>query len=241
MEIITSRGNARLKHLCKLIDDKDYRYTCGEYVVEGRRALSACSGVKALYLRAGVIAPMVGCDSIFFVEEKLFATIAPTENSQGILAIVPLRISGPDAIKKTARYVFLDHLKDPGNAGTIIRSACAFGIDGVIVTPGCVDPFSPKVVRSSAGMVSSIEIIRIDNLSSLDSCFVLALAAGGQDVRTVSWPAWFVLAVGSEDQGVAPELRGRAQVVVGIPMQKSAESINAAVAAGIALFAAYGT
>jgi TrmH family RNA methyltransferase len=238
MEIISSRGNARLKHLRKLIDDKDCRYACGEFVVEGRLALSACAGASALFLCAGVPLPENPCGTVFVVEEKLFAALAPTENSQGILAVMPLRVSGPDAIKKTGRYVFLDRLQDPGNVGTIIRTACAFGMDGVIATPGCVDPFSPKVVRSSAGMISGIEIIRVDDISSLGSCSVLALDAGGQDIHAVKWPAGFVLAVGSEAQGILPELRARANTIVGIPMRESAESLNAAVAAGIAMFEA---
>ncbi len=237
MEIITSHDNARLKHLRKLIDDKDYRYACGEYGVEGRRALSSCPGVAVVFLCAGAPLP-AGCGTPVVVEEKLFTALAPTENSQGVLAIMPLRIGGPTDIKRTGRYILLDRIQDPGNAGTIIRTAFAFGMDGVIVTPGSVDPFSPKVVRSSAGMVGTIDIIRVEDLSSLDSYTVLALAAEGQDVRTVRWPEGFVLAIGNEAQGISQELRCKAQTIIGIPMKKPAESLNAAVAASIALFAA---
>lgn len=238
MDTITARGNPRLKHVRKLIDDKEYRYACKEYVVEGRRAVSAAAGATMLVLSGDTTATPGWDGPVVRVAERLFAALAPTEQSQGILAIFPLRISGPERIQKTKRYVFLDRLQDPGNAGTIIRTACAFGMDGVIVTPGCVDPFSPKVVRSSAGLVGSIEIIRVEDIAALGSCAVLALAAGGQDVRSVAWPDGFVLAVGSEAQGIDPALRGRADTIVGIPMRESAESLNAAVAAGIALFAA---
>lgn len=236
--MITSRDNARLKHLRRLIDDKAYRYACGEYVVEGRRAVSACGTVKELFIASDVPAPEGRQETPAVVEASLFAALAPTENSQGVLAIMPLRVHGPETIRPDGRYVLLDHLQDPGNAGTIIRTACAFGLDGVIVTPACVDPFGPKVVRSSAGLICALPVIRCDTPETLDACPVFALAAGGQDVREVQWPAGFILAVGSEANGISPALRAGSRAIVGIPMRGPAESLNAAVAAAIALFAA---
>lgn len=236
--MITSRDNPRLKHLRRLIDDKAYRYECGEYVVEGPRALSACQTVKELFVASGTQAPAGRQETPVIVEASLFAALAPTENTQGVLAVMPLRVSGPDAIRADGRYVLLDRLQDPGNAGTIIRTACAFGMDGVIVTPGCVDVFAPKVVRSSAGLISALPVIRCDAPEVPGACPVFALAADGRDVRDVRWPASFILAVGSEAQGISPALRARANTIVGIPMHGPAESLNAAIAAGIALFAA---
>lgn len=238
--MITSRDNPRLKHLRRLMDDKAYRYDCGEYVVEGRRAVSACGSAKELFIASDTAAPEGRLETPVVVEASVFAGLAATEHTQGVLAVMPLRVGGPDAIRPAGRYVFLDRVQDPGNAGTIIRTACAFGMDGVIVTSGCVDPFAPKVVRSSAGLVCALPIIRCETPEALGPCPVFALAADGQDVRAVRWPAGFILAVGSEAQGISPALRARARTIVGIPMRGPAESLNAAIAAGIALFAAVG-
>lgn len=236
--MITSRDNARLKHLRRLLDDRAYRHACNEYVVEGRRALSSCGPAKELFIASDTQAPAGRQETPTVVEASLLAALAPTENSQGVLAVMPLRLNGPEAIRADGRYVLLDRLQDPGNAGTIVRTACAFGMDGVIVTPGCVDLFAPKVVRSSAGLISVMPVISCDSLEALGACPVFALAADGQEVQSIRWPTGFILAVGSESQGISPALREKARAIVAVPMRGPAESLNASIAAGIALFAA---
>lgn len=234
---ITSRDNPRLKHLRQLLLDRSYRYEQGEYVVEGARALDGVDRVRELFVAADAAVPLVAADQVYRVAPDALRRAAATETSQGILATLPLKLKGPQAIDPAARYLLLDRLQDPGNAGTIIRIARAFGSKGIIVTPGCVDPFSPKVVRAAAGAVSRIDIIGIATIDELRGA-IIAADAGGQDVSKFVWPRHFVLAVGNEANGLSNEIRTKATATVAIPMPGGMESLNAAVATGIILYCA---
>jgi TrmH family RNA methyltransferase len=150
-QIITSKDNPRIKHVRKLLADKQYRYQMNEYAIEGVRALDDLRTAKELFVCEGTAVPELQGATVYVVSQHVFAHMTATENGQGIIAVAPLSLSGPDRIDPAGRYVLLDRLQDPGNMGTIIRTACAFALRGIIITPGCVDPFSPKVVRSAAG------------------------------------------------------------------------------------------
>jgi TrmH family RNA methyltransferase len=154
------------------------------------------------------------------------------------MAVAGLHVSGAGALRRDGRYVLLDRLQDPGNMGTIVRICCAFALTGVILTPGCVDPFAPKVVRAAAGGIGALDIIRIASLDEVRALPLIAADAGGSDVAGFAWPESFVLAVGNEAGGLSPEVRRAAAAVVAVPMTGCMESLNAAVSAGILLYCA---
>jgi len=235
---ITSRANPRLKHLKKLIDDRDYRAASGEYAVEGVHALEGMADIRELFVADDVAVPAVNAGQIFVVARAILDQITPTENSQGVVAIAGCTVRDANALNKDARYVLLDRLQDPGNMGTIARACCAFGFQGLIVTPGCVDPFAPKVVRAAAGAVGKLDIIRIASLHELQGHTLIVADRRGQDVGCFAWPGSFILVIGNEGGGPSKEARLAATATVAIPMSGCMESLNAAIAAGILLYCA---
>ncbi len=234
--MITSATNTKIKHLQKLIRDKKYRYQQAQFVAEGYRQLEGAGSILGLYLSSSARKPAMDIDPdrLHIVDQKIFDRLTDTENSQGILAVCALEYERNLDTHK--RYVLLDALQDPGNAGTIIRSAVAFGYDGVIVTSGCVDPFSPKVVRAAMGAVFQCTIVLLEDFSALKDCCVVAADLDGQDIASLQPDASYILAIGSEARGLSPELRPWVNKTVTIPLANSAvNSLNAAVAAGIVM------
>ena len=125
--MITSATNPKIKHLQKLIRDRKYRYEQAQFVVEGYRQLEGAANILGLYLSSEARVPDMDIDPgrLHIVERKIFDRLADTENSQGILAVCALEYERTICANK--KYVLLDALQDPGNVGTIIRTAVAFG------------------------------------------------------------------------------------------------------------------
>ncbi|MHB9156150.1 MAG: TrmH family RNA methyltransferase [Endomicrobiales bacterium] len=235
---ITSRENPRIIHLKKLLSDKDYRYEHREYVLEGVRVLEDVPGIKEVFVRKGAAPPPVKAARHYEVDEKIFGGVSETRHSQGVMAVAALNVLGKEALERTGRYVFLDRLQDPGNMGTIIRTACAFGFNGIIITPGCVDPFSPKAVRAAASVTGKTAIIKVEGAVELKGHAVVAADVKGEDAASFLWPEGFILAIGNEAGGLSEEVRALAQAVVSLPISGCVESLNAAVSAGILLYLA---
>lgn len=236
--MITSATNAKIKHLHKLISDRKYRYQHKQFVVEGYRQLEGVRAARDVYVSSAAKAPDLDVrpEKTHIIEEKIFDRLADTENTQGVLAVCALEYG--TAIDADKRYVLLDALQDPGNAGTIIRTAAAFGYDGVIMTPGCVDPFSPKVVRATMGAIFRCAIVLLDDFAALHDRHVVAADLGGQDIAAEKIKSPYILAIGNEARGISAELRPWIKQTVTIPFCTGAvNSLNAAVAAGIAMYA----
>jgi len=236
--MITSATNAKIKHLDKLISDRKYRYQHKQFVVEGCRQLEGARAVLDVYVSSAAKVPDIDLPSenLHIVEAKIFNRLADTENTQGVLAVCAL--GHESAISAEKNYVLLDALQDPGNAGTIIRTAAAFGYNGIIVTPGCVDPFSPKVVRATMGAIFLCAIVLLEDFSALSNCHVVAADLNGPAIQTVKITGPYILAIGNEARGISAGLRPWIKQTVTIPFQTGAvNSLNAAVAAGIAMYA----
>ncbi len=169
-----------------------------------------------------------------------------TESPSGVVAVLRLPVMPILATHRGDGFgLVLDSLSDPGNAGTILRTAAAFGVNYVITTPSSVDLFSPKVVRAGMGahfrlpLYSHIEWA--DIVAALPNVeLVAADSRRGPSVSELQWPAQTGLVIGSEAGGVSEAARSRVQHFVHIPMTRGVESLNAAVSAGILLFAALG-
>ena len=235
-EKITSIHNSRIKHLKKLLSSKSYRWQEKEYISEGLRVFDDAKRLKEVFVCEGTNPPKLEIEKINVVTKEVFKEISSTENSQGIVAVSELLISDPSSINKDKRYVLLDKLQDPGNMGTIIRTVCAFGLDGLIIVQGCVDPFSPKVVRSAVSSIEKIEIIDLQEIDMLKNYNVIAADMNGEDVSDFKWPKGFILAIGNEGQGISEDLASISKLKVSIPITGKIESLNAAVAAGILLY-----
>lgn len=170
--------------------------------------------------------------------------LSDTDRPQGVLLVVvePEESMATLAASHPVRLLIMDGIQDPGNAGTLIRAARAFGTHGVFVLDGTVDPFNPKVVRASAGAVAHVPILRGGwevARSWLQEREVPILVAdpGGDDVRTFPPSRSWALVVGNEGAGPRTEILSHADGVVGVPMEEGVESLNAGVAGAILLFA----
>lgn len=173
--------------------------------------------------------------------EAALAAATQTGTPQGIVCALRLP-SGPIA-PLTAPVLALDGVQDPGNVGTMLRTADAAGFGGVVLGAGCADPFSPKVVRSTMGSIFRIPVEMTDdlacylnNLRAQGWCVAASALQGGDFFERQTLQAPSVLVIGSEGRGVSDAVLACADVVLSLPMAGGAESLNAAVAAGIMMY-----
>ena len=171
------------------------------------------------------------------------ATLADTEASQGVIVAAEVPAATMADLRPAISDVvlLLDAVQDPGNAGTLIRTADALGCVAVVCMPGTVDPWNPKVVRSAAGSLFRrpvVEATHADLGVWLDGAGATLLAgdAGGTPVEEIEVRGPMVLAVGNEGAGLSPEVSALAAALVSIPIRGAAESLNVGVAAGILLY-----
>jgi TrmH family RNA methyltransferase len=180
------------------------------------------------------------------VPESLFGSISDTRTPQGILAVLRLqRQALKEAVPGKGMLVVMDNVRDPGNMGTIIRTADAAGCAGVIVTEGCVDVFNPKVLRSTMGSIFHIPVYHCGSVEEAlkkvkESGFLICSShlEGATDIFDVDLTGNVALVIGSEAGGVSESAVRNADLLVRIPMAGRAESLNVSVAAGIMMFEA---
>lgn len=178
-----------------------------------------------------------------------FASAASTESPQGVLAVAPIPSHElAPLVAATARYLLLDALQDPGNVGTIVRTAAALGVDATVALPGTVDFWNAKVVRSAMGAlfvhpVLSLPWEAVDQFLSANRVACWAADTGGIDVRAVEaardtlLPDRLALVVSNEGAGLSPHIGAAVTQRIGISMTPGVESLNVAVATGILLHA----
>jgi TrmH family RNA methyltransferase len=178
---------------------------------------------------------------VFLVDERSMRKMSDVETPTGVIAVAPLQLA--DAASLLARpgtVLLLAGVNDPGNAGTLLRSADAFGLDRVIFGATGVDPHHPKVVRAAMGSLLRLQVAVATPQAirgALDGWEVTGLAASGKPLAGLVWPASNLIAVGSERQGLA-DWEPLCTRLASIPMPGRAESLNAAVAGSIALYEA---
>ena len=237
--IILSRQNPLVKELASLKEKKGRRRT-GTFLVEGhkmvREAVTSGMDVVRLILREDYAGETYDLPAVRLGRDA-FAAVCDEKTPQGIAAevAIPLRSVQPPQ----GRCLLLDGLQDPANVGAIIRTAVAAGYEDVYLA-GCADPFSPKSVRASMSGVFFARIMQgtqEEILSVIAGMPVIAADMDGEDVFSYVAPEKFCLAVGSEGSGLSALVRSRADVTVRVPMDARTESLNAAVSAGILMYA----
>jgi len=226
----------------------------GRFVFEGAtlldEALSAGLSVEALYVtpRAYDESPAVrelderGTPT-FTIDDPTAAALSDVEAPSGILAVAPMQRQAVQSVLGRAGLVLvLADLNDPGNAGTLIRSAEAFGAAGVLFGRAGVDPYHPKVVRAAMGSLFRMEVA-VGDAAGLEAAAsalglpVVGLAAGGSPIEPGAWPVCCALVVGNERHGLG-DWGTVCDRFFEIPMKGIVESLNAAVAGSIALYEA---
>lgn len=249
MERLTSRANPLLVHLRKLGASRAYRRDRGEYLCDGVKLLEEAlrweAPVVALAVESGTVLPALpAAVRAVEVSADLLKSISPLDTPQKVLFSVKIPESAPPEDLEGRTYLVLDGLQDPGNLGTILRTADAFEADGVFLLPGCADLWSPKTVRGAMGALFRRPVWRTEReelrtvLSRAGIPLIgAALGEHTADVRKLPVPA--ALAVGSEGRGLSPETLALCQGTVRIPMSPRCESLNAAVAAAVLLWERY--
>ncbi len=176
--------------------------------------------------------------------EDLFGELAETDNPREVAAILPFN-AGEVLIKQFAEpklVMVLDRLQDPGNMGTIIRTAAAAAVDIIYYTRGSVDPYSPKVMRSTAGLIFHIPVIKVDDPSQKIEEYknknfkVVAASQDGENFWHADYGSKTVIIIGNEAGGISEELLESADLKVAIPLKEPVESLNAASAAAVIIY-----
>ncbi|PJF44827.1 MAG: RNA methyltransferase [Phototrophicales bacterium] len=248
LEIITSPQNSRVKQVRLLLSSSKRRRNEQKIVLEGTRlvqdAIEAGATPDYVLIREDIDSEQWEVISyqlkaqqvpILSVEQTLFNTLSDTQNPQGLLAVFPT----PELPIPTNPTLFLivDHVSDPGNLGTILRSAVAAGVDAILLLSGTVDPYNPKVVRAAMGAHFRIPILRTnwEYIKTLGVQIVGADAQGEQNIFSIDWTKPTALIIGGETYGLSEQAREIADTVTNIPML-GGESLNAAMAATVILF-----
>lgn len=240
MEVITSVQNPLIRHIRKLQTSRSYREACGEFVADGFKlldeALKWYPQLKTVVLSQGEKCPPLP-EGVRCVEipAELMERVSSMKTPQGVIFTGTLPESRGK--KLHSGMLLLDRIQDPGNLGTILRTADAFGIP-VALTNGCADPYSEKTIRASMGAVFRTVPLRVE-LEEVFSCGIplaaTALTPSSADIRQISLGD-FLVVIGSEGQGICRELLEASERQIIIPMEARCESLNAAIAASIVMW-----
>lgn len=228
------------------------RKSTEQFIAEGPAAVNAALNsssypVVALYLTesGSEQIPAAARESAIYLSEKVMAAISTVEHAQGVLAICSSKIPvKADQVFSNTNLpvIFCSEINDPGNLGTIIRTADALGAAGVLLSPGSADPFAPKVVRATAGSLWNIPVLREIDISAAVHAArshkrpVYATDGSGQQKITDFDGSSALWIFGNEARGLTKEVARMADQVLAIPMRGRAESLNLATAVAITLF-----
>ncbi|WP_094547452.1 TrmH family RNA methyltransferase [Petroclostridium xylanilyticum] len=256
---ITSTANKIFKHI-KSLGSKSYREKYNEFVIEGARlikdALQSSAPVNTIVINDSFLGQRDNSEilelisksdiKIYKLNDRMFKDISHTETPQGILGVVSTKLySIREIINKTnlSFYIFCDGVQDPGNMGTIIRTADAAGADAVILSKGCVDVYNPKTVRATMGSLFHLPIIKIEDtveallyFKQMGLCVISGYLSNSVYHFDVDMKKGVVIVVGNEANGISDEVIKLSDYLVKIPIIGQAESLNAGIASGILMY-----
>ena len=240
---ITSRKNSYLQQVKKLLSSRKERESAGLFVSDGTKLLQEAvryyPGLETVILTDGIQAQVPEHVKVIRVPEDVMASISPMETPQGALFVC--RMPEKKAFVPSAPMLLLDGIQDPGNLGTILRTADAMNVK-VALLEGCADPYSHKVVRASMGAVLRCDVVQTTWEEARETLkaagipvAVTALSDRARDIRQAD-VAKMAVVIGSEGQGVRREVLDSADAELIIPMNDHCESLNAAIAAAIVMW-----
>lgn len=246
---ITSRDNERVRRIGRLLDDASARAEAGCFVAESAKLCADIAAVlparEVYYTEAALrknptLAALDG--EHYLLADHVAEKLARTRTTQGVWAVFD---TPPAAISSLEgrRILALDGVQDPGNLGAVLRSAAAFGWQGVLLGQGCADAYGVKALRAAMSSTVKLPVARTDDLAAALSelrsrgyvCFAARLE-DSEELPAADPDAPMVLVVGSEGQGIRPEVAAVCDVSVRIPIAPAMESLNAAVAASVLMW-----
>ncbi len=243
MTIITSKANSVVKNAKKL-HQKKYRKSA--YLIEGwhlfEEAVQAGVTIEKIFALESYRDQLAAFPQTVWVSEEILRDLADTQTPQGIVAVIQKEEVGlPDLHQ--GKFLFLEDVQDPGNVGTMIRTADAAGFTGVIVSDKSADIYSLKTLRSMQGSHFHLPIYRMSLASFVEEAkktaipiLATTLSKDSKDYRELSPLEDFVLVMGNEGQGISSVMAESADQLVHIGMKGRAESLNVAIAAGVLMF-----
>lgn len=253
IDYIQSKDNKTIKHIISL-QQRKYRQKFGEYTVEGIRAVTDIGKkdcLRSILIRESKrseLEPLVQkgftVSSVYVVQDPIFDKIEHSVNGQGILGIAKKCVNDLHSlIVEDGLYVALDGVQDPGNLGTIIRTAVAAGAKGIFLLKGTVDPYNEKCVRSTMSALCNIPIFEDVTLSEFYDfikdntikTYVTSLE-NAKPYHTIPYPKRTMIILGNEGNGVSREIIEMCDQAITIPMYGDIESLNVSIAAALCMY-----
>lgn len=250
--MITSTSNPQVKRLLQLQKKSKARNEEKVFLVEGLRMFSEVPKERvekvyiseSLYNRKKLVQDLRDFD-VEILSDSVFSRVSDTKTPQGILCIVRQKTYDLEKIFKikNPHFIILDNLQDPGNLGTIVRTAEGAGVDAVFLSKESVDIYNPKTIRSTMGSIYRMPVIYVEDLlkllKTLKNQGILSYAAhleGERSYDLENYQTGTAILIGNEGNGLREEVANAADIRVKIPMQGQVESLNAAVAATVFMF-----
>ena len=254
MQQITSKENGLIKHIIKL-KEKKYRKEYNEYIIEGAKIVEEAIIEKAKIKQIIISEDAINSELIqkhlkeelqkidyIQVTPNIFKLISGVEKPQGVLAIIEKDKQREKIDISQEIILALDDLQDPGNLGTIIRTADSVGLNQILISKGTVDPHSPKVIRSTMGAIFRVKIIECENLKEIleklkknNFKIMVTDLNTNKSIYDIKLQK-NVIIIGNEANGVSEEIKNLADTKAIIPMFGKTESLNASVATGVILY-----
>jgi len=256
--MIENTSGKQIKNLIALINKRKTRNEQGLFVAEGVRILSEAfvDKIDRIYVSETFLSNwqkeeyyeriknILDTKGYEILADKVFDQIADTKTPQGIMAVLKMpQYHIENLIEKSGDVLFLDDVRDPGNLGTIIRTAEGAGFDFIVMSKGCVDIYNPKVIRATMGAIYRLPFVYVDDLCETINAFVkdeweiyAAHLLGKEDYCSINYGEKTGIIIGNEANGISEKVSQCATSLVRIPMEGKVESLNAAVAAAIMMY-----
>lgn len=243
MVVIQSKANPLIKATKKLLQKK---YRNASYLIEGwhlfEEAKQSGAVFRRIFVREDMVERLSDLSSVTVVTAEVLKELSLSPTPQGIVAEIEMPLATLPAVYD-GRYLILEDVQDPGNVGTLIRTADAAGFDAVFLSEKSADIYNDKTLRAMQGSHFHLPIFRTDIVALLDRLaedgvtrIATTLSQTSVDYRELPRLSQFALVMGNEGQGISPEVAARADYLAHITMPGQAESLNVAVAAGVVIF-----
>ncbi len=256
MQTLTSKDNPAVKYAVKLRKSARFRREEGRFIAEGMRicldAVKSGAELDTLFLSEDALKKypeqcdvlISAADKTLAVSASLFAVLSDTQTPQGALCVIKTldKSSHFDTIKISGKFLALENIQDPNNLGTVLRSAEALGVSGVILSDDCCDVYNPKVVRGSMGAVFRMPFLTVESIPAFLASnpglhsYAAVVDPAAKPVTQVSFTEPCAAVIGNEGNGLRAETVAACTEAVTIPMRGKAESLNASAAATILIW-----
>lgn len=253
---ITSRNNENIKYITKLLNSSKFRKENHQFVIEGLRlcydALRSNVNIQKVFYTEEIYNKFTDlmnkiikfANSVFVVNEKIMKIISDTDCPQGIVCVCEFIDHDLHLDANKNRIVILDNIQNPSNLGAIIRTCDALGFDGVVISKDSCDIYNPKTLRASMGSIFRTKVLLAEDIKDVviylkkNGVYAVAMAAENDsiDIRSMNNLDNIALVIGNEGNGIREEIKEVCSCKGKIPINSDVDSLNAAVAAGIAMW-----